>query len=115
MFIRSLKILLIASFIFSSAVILCAQEDEATEYSYGEVVSIFKDQIIVEEYNFTDDQTINVTYTLTDDTTLNGVNSINEIKPGDLIDIDYFIEGAKNIVIELLIERPEDINMDELE
>ena len=73
-------------------------EDEATagKFSYGEVKTVAAGEIVISEYNYDDDQMVEAAYTINAETKINNFASVEEIKAGDEVEIEYAeVEGKK--------------------
>ena len=91
------------------------EEEEYPEFNYGTVVKIdpSRKEIVVSEYDFENDVEGNVTYSIAPDAEFDGVDSIQDIKNGDEIGIEYIDKGGRRIAKFISIYReeyaPEDI------
>ena len=82
-----------------------AQEDNNEDkFSFGKVVSINADQIMVREYDFAKDADVEVAYTVTADTEFGNVNAVAELVADDDIVIDYVEKDGKRVVTTLVRE-----------
>ena len=78
------------------------------EYSYGTVVSVSADKIVVKEYDYDKDVEVEVTYTIEADLELQNVASIEQIKVGDDIDLYFDSKDDKKIARIISVESPEE-------
>jgi|GEM_PF-1546705 len=86
-----------------------AQDEDQFLYSYGEVLSVAQDQIMVREFDYATGEEKDVVYYITADTILDSVESVDQIKPSDLVDVEFMVsEDGKNIAREILADRIED-------
>jgi len=86
-----------------------AQEEDQFFYSYGEVLSVAQDQIMVREFDYATGEEKDVVYYISADTILDSVESVDQIKPSDLVDVEFMVsEDGKNIAREILVDRIED-------
>ena len=86
-----------------------AQDEDQFLYSYGEVLSVAQDQIMVREFDYATGEEKDVVYYITADTILDSVESVDQIKPSDLVDVEFMVsEDGKNIAREILVDRIED-------
>ena len=86
-----------------------AQEEDQFFYSYGEVLSVAQDQIMVREFDYATGEEKDVVYYISADTILDSVESVDQIKPSDLVDVEFMVsEDGKNIAREILADRIED-------
>ncbi len=92
-----------------------AQDEDQFLYSYGEVLSVAQDQIMVREFDYATGEEKDVVYYITADTILDSVESVDQIKPSDLVDVEFMVsEDGKNIAREILADRIEDyVEIDE--
>ena len=93
------------------------QAADETEFSYGTVKSIAADQIVVSEYDYDTDKDVDVTYSVPAGTTFENVASLQEIKAGDAVDIDYTLKDGKKVASSVTVEKPiaegeEDVALD---
>ena len=85
------------------------QDEKQVFYSYGEVLSVIKGQIIVREFDYETGEETDIVYYITADTILDSVESADQIKPSDLVDVEFTVsEDGKNIAKEILVDRIED-------
>ena len=77
-----------------------AQADEdLTNYSYGTIVRASASEIVLSEYDLATDGDIEVTYKVDSKIEMENIKSLDEIKAGDNVDIDYVEkDGAKTAV-----------------
>lgn len=84
-----------------------AQEVEELEYSWGKVSSVSSEQIVVTEYDYDADKEVDVTYTLDPEVELKNVESLEDIKVGDSVEIDYVVKDGKRVAkIITTVEEP---------
>ncbi len=98
---RSATILLILSLVFAGGGVWAQENEQAMKinFSYGRVVRILDDQIVVNEYDEMGEKEIEVIYVINDQTALENANSITDLIEGDYIDIDYRIIDGQNIAL----------------
>jgi hypothetical protein len=85
-----------------------AQDEGESLYSYGEVISIAEDQIMVREFDYTTGEEVDVVYFITSGTILDPVDSLDQVRPSDLVDIEFIrARDGNNIAIEIFIDRIE--------
>jgi hypothetical protein len=108
------------------AVILCffaqpsfvnAQEnDEVLFYTYGEVLSVGENQILIREFDYGTGEEKDVVYHITPDTIFDEVESADQITPTDLVDVEFIAtEDGRNIAKEILVDRIEDYEYEEVD
>lgn len=78
------------------------------EYSFGEVKSISTSQLVLLEYDYLTDKESDVTYSVDPAVTYENAKSIDEIKVGDSIEIDYINQGQSKVVKTIILEKEED-------
>jgi hypothetical protein len=66
-------------------------------FSYGQVVSISSNKIIVREYDFDNEEGVQVTYVINSETEFVNVGSYNELQNGDDVEISYKNVGEEKI------------------
>jgi hypothetical protein len=83
-----------------------AQVDDEMQYSYGEVVSISQNQMLVREFDYMTGEEKDVLYYLNDDTIFDIVVTADQMQPGDLVDIEFVVmaDGSR-IAKEILVDR----------
>ena len=96
-------ILAAAVFCFASNLSL-AQDEEGMDYSWGAVVEVSSDQIIVSEYDYDLDEEKDVVYKVNPDTELNNIESLKDLIKGDNIDINYVVEAKERIAKVITLE-----------
>lgn len=109
----------VAFLMCSMAGISQAQEqEEEMEYTYGTVVSVSAKEIVVSEYDYEEDKEVNVTYAIDPKAKIEGAESAADIAVGDIVEMDYMVEGNKNVAKNIFVEKPSDIEeyeIDEME
>ncbi len=93
-------VFLAAAFNFA---LFAQDEDEIVETSYGEVVSISGNQIIIKEYDYEKYQSINVTYNIDNDVELINLDSLSDLKSGDTVDVDYVIRNNERFAVTIVL------------
>lgn len=78
------------------------------EYSFGEVKSISSADLVLTEYDYLTDKESDVTYSVDPAVKFENAASVNDIKNGDSIEIDYQIQGDKKIVKNIILEKLDD-------
>lgn len=80
------------------------------DYAYGSVVKLDKNlkEITVSEYDWDTDSDIDVAYSIVSGTKVEGVDSWQDIKTGDYVDIEYMHENGKRIIRYISIYFEED-------
>ena len=83
-----------------------AQEEEETDYSWGTISSVSSNQIVAREHDYDKDEEVNVTYTVDPKVKLKNVKSLQDIKVGDSIEIDYVVKDGKKVAMAITVEKP---------
>jgi len=79
-----------------------AQEEEDLlsedlEYTYGSVVSVSPQTIVINEYNYESDQEIQVSYAISGETKFTKINSVEELVKDDNVDVYYKVVGEQKV------------------
>jgi hypothetical protein len=101
-----------ASLIFISANLIFSQEsvEPDTQWVWGEVNTLDTQNktILVKYLDYETDQEKEATINVDDKTTYENIKSIDEIKPKDVLSIDYIVSSdGKNIAKNISVEKPE--------
>ena len=114
---RKTGILLIAATLLVSLVggISHGQEmeemEEVTRYSYGTVISVTANQIVLSEYDVDTEESMRVTYTINAQTRFQNFESVDELEEYDDVEVEYIEEGGRKIALIITKEQaylPED-------
>jgi len=114
-------ILIATAFLFLGQVCGLAQEspqeplppvalDSEIQWLWGEVVSgdFQKNELVIKYVDYDTDMEKEVTVTASDKTTYENVKSLLEIKPRDMVSIDYTLDTqGRNIAKNISVEKPE--------
>ncbi len=94
-----------AVFIFGMVAFCQFDSYDEMNYSYGKVLNITPEQIIITEYDYEKDKEVEITYKIDQTLVLQNITSLNDLAKGDEVEI-YFEEkeGKKKAII---ISRPE--------
>ena len=85
-----------------------------TEFTYGTVTGIDGNQINLTEYDYEKDEDVAASYFVNDKTEYKGVNGLQDIVVGDVIDVIYSEIDGKRLSAHISIEKPDtDLEMDE--
>ena len=79
---------------------------DETEFSYGAVKSVDADQLVVSEYDYDSDKDVDVTYSAPAGTKFENVASLQEIKVGDSVDIDFLVKNGQKVASAITVEKP---------
>ncbi|MBI5874066.1 MAG: hypothetical protein HZB36_08050 [Candidatus Omnitrophica bacterium] len=84
-----------------------ASDQKTTEWVWGEVVSVDKDnrQLTVKHLDYDTYDEIQTVLTLDDKTLLENVSDLGEVQPGDHVTVDYRSEAGSNIAGLMVIEK----------
>lgn len=96
-------ILAVAIFCFVSNLSL-AQDEEKMDYSWGTVVKVFPNEIIVSEYDYDSDGEVNVVYKVGPDTKLKKIEALKDLTEGDSVEISYVVEEEERIAKVIALE-----------
>ena len=108
-------ILGIAAFlIFISVNLIFSQESTApdTQWVWGEVVTLDAQgkTLLLKYLDYETDQGKEINITTDDKTTFENIKSIDQIRPKDILSIDYIVSpDGENIAKNISVEKPEDI------
>lgn len=93
------RTLLITAVLMVGAVSLSlAQEEADLEFTYGTVVSISGDQVVISVYDYEMDAEAEVTYQVDDQTVYDGIASLAEVAAGDEVDIEYVEQDGVKLI-----------------
>lgn len=74
-----------------------AGEDDNLMYTYGTVVSVSADSLVINEYDFDSDSFKEITYSLTAEVKFSNVKDATEIVAGDSVEVYYVLRGDQKI------------------
>ena len=77
--------------------IVMSQGEEEIGYSWGTVSSISSGQIVVSEYDYDKQEEADVAYIIDSNTELINVDSPEDIKVGDSVDIEYAVKDNQKV------------------
>jgi hypothetical protein len=94
-------IVLVCAFFFSLSPWVCAQEEEAYEgdYTYGTVMSVSTDEIVLSQYDLETDEEKQEHYLITTETELYNFERIDELSQKDAVEIFFFEEDGLRYAI----------------
>ena len=81
-------------------------DEEDLEYTFGTVKSVGTDQIVIMEFDYDSGQEKEMTYALDPKVQLNNAASLQEIKQGDEVDIDYRVQDDRKIAAVISVAKP---------
>ena len=108
---KFLLFMLIVSILLFSSMLSLAQE-EGMGYSWGEVVKVSPNEIIVSEYSYDLEKEMDVVYKIESDVRLKNIQSINDLEEGNSVEIDYVVVGADKIAKGIILEELFEENLD---
>ena len=79
---------------------------DETEFSYGTVKSVAANQIVVSEYDYDGNKDVDVTYSVPADAKLENAASLQEVKVGDSVDIDFTVKSGQKVASAITVEKP---------
>jgi hypothetical protein len=98
-----IALLAILAFLAVSPRAVLFSQEEITNYSYGEVVSISGDTIVIEEISFDEETGEETTETIEFDIApnieLEGLETLTDIGPGAELEIEYVEQEGKKVAI----------------
>ena len=83
------------------------EEDEGSEFAYGKVAEVSTDKITITEFGVGDEES-NTVYMVNDKTTLENIDALSALSAGDEVYIDYVVEGANNVAVNIYKVTAED-------
>ena len=85
--------------------IIYGEEGDQTEYAYGEVVKVDKENgtITISEYSWDENEEVEITYTLKVDAVLEGVDDVDGILQGSYVDLEYMVDENGNKIAEYIV------------
>lgn len=96
--------MLVFVFAVNTAVSFAQENINEDKFSFGKVVSINAQEVMVKEYDFARDADVEVAYTITAETELGNVNAVTDLVADDDIVIDYVEKDGKRVVTTLVKE-----------
>ena len=84
------------------------QDAAESMYAYGEVVEVNTDSITVIEYDLETGSEKETVYFVKSDVKLENIDNITNLKKGDEIDLEYFVEEEKNKVVYIYVYSEEE-------
>ncbi|MDD5504049.1 MAG: hypothetical protein PHV77_01900 [Candidatus Omnitrophica bacterium] len=86
-----------------------AVEEAQSFYAYGEVLSVSPEQILIREFDYATGEDQEVAYYINEQTSFDSVESVQQITPGNLVDIEFIVlEGGKNVAKDIFVDRVEE-------
>ena len=88
--------------------VVLAEEYEEVEYAYGSIISVNSEKMILKEYDFDNEEELENAYFFDSNVELINIETIENLKPGDIVDIDFFKKAEKKIIIAVMLDIYED-------
>lgn len=82
-----------------------APATDETEFSYGTVKSVGAGQLVISEYDYDSDKDVDVTYSVPAGTKFENVASLQEVKVGDAVDIDFLVKNGQKVASAITVEK----------
>ncbi|MFH1245308.1 MAG: hypothetical protein V1662_02385 [Candidatus Omnitrophota bacterium] len=95
---------LIGLVVLLSAVFTASEAQEETKYAWGTVSSVSASGFVLTEYDYDNEQKVDITYSCDAQTKLYNLNSLQELKAGDNVWIDYMTKDKQRIALGIEIE-----------
>ena len=80
------------------------EADTDSDYTFGTVSKISKDQVTIKEFDDQSGQEVENTYKIAPDAEWENVKSFEEVKPGDYAEIDYTVQNNDKVASFISIE-----------
>lgn len=74
------------------------------QFSYGTVVTASTTSMKISEYDFETDTSEEINYDVAADVKLENVNSIDDIKQGDEVEIEFVMKNGKRTAVSIYVE-----------
>ena len=78
-----------------------AEPADESDFAYGTVISVAPDKIVISEYDYDKDQEFESTYGIDTSTQYENAASINELKQGDEVEINFKKADDKKMAIQV--------------
>ena len=95
---------LVLAFAVHIPVSFAQENNNEDKFSFGKVVSVNAQEVMVKEYDFAKDADVEVAYSITSETELGNVNAVTDLAVNDDIVIDYVEKDGKRTVTTLVKE-----------
>ena len=76
------------------------------DYTFGVVKSVAADQIVITEFDYDTEKEVEAAYQIDPQVQLGDVASLQEIKAGDEVDIDYVTRDGKKVAVGIFVSKP---------
>jgi hypothetical protein len=88
----------------NNAAVAVEENNNEDKFSFGKVISVNAQEVMVKEYDFAKDADVEVTYTITAETEFGNVNMVTDLAVNDDVVLDYIEKDGKRIVTTLVKE-----------
>jgi hypothetical protein len=95
--------------------IVSDENDEEDKFTFGEVVSVDGDSIVLREYDFTADADVETVYVVTPETEYGNINDLRDLSSGDDVVIDFLTEGDGRVITTIVREEVSEMQESDLE
>jgi hypothetical protein len=86
---------------------------ETLDFSWGTVVEVSSERIVLEEYNYETEGYVNVSYTLSKDVTIENAASLTDVLPGQEVEVGFIVQDKEKIVKTLYVEKDASVETEE--
>jgi hypothetical protein len=86
---------------------------DALDYSWGTVVEAADGKIVLEEYDYETEGTTQITYLVSSELTIENAASLEEIVPGDDVEVGFTVDGLNKTAVTLYVEKDSSVGTEE--
>ncbi|MDD4202540.1 MAG: hypothetical protein PHQ52_03645 [Candidatus Omnitrophica bacterium] len=79
-------------------------EDPSSEYTWGSVVSVSANEIVVSKFDYDTQEIIQITYPVDAEVEIENAAAISDIKEGDMVDIMAVLKGDQMVVTSISVD-----------
>ena len=79
---------------------------EEPDYTFGIVKSVTADQIVITEFDYDAEKEVEAAYQIDPKAQLGDVASVQEIRAGDEVDIDYVTRDGMKVAVGIFVSKP---------
>lgn len=87
---------------------VAVENEDEMDYAWGTVKEVSNDTIVLTEYSYDTDVDIDVAYGVSPDTEIFNVESLDNIKIGDAVEIEYIVASGKKEAMIISVEMGEE-------
>ena len=80
------------------------ETDVESDYTFGTVSKINKDEIVIKEFDEQSSKEIEASYKIAPDVEWENVQTANDVKAGDYVEIDYTVENGAKVASFISVE-----------